>query len=61
MFDSMLLKHLPEQIELSSAPFDGISSVRFSPSNPSHLLVASWDTVRTISSLRAGVESVRSP
>jgi hypothetical protein len=34
-----------EQIELSSPPFDGISAVRFSPTSPSHLLVASWDTV----------------
>ncbi|THH09252.1 hypothetical protein EW145_g2146 [Phellinidium pouzarii] len=32
------------QTELASAPFDGISSVRFSPTDPSHLLVSSWDT-----------------
>ncbi|THH13001.1 hypothetical protein EW146_g7170 [Bondarzewia mesenterica] len=33
-----------DQIELSSPPFDSVSSVRFSPSNPNHLLVSSWDT-----------------
>ncbi|KAI5116551.1 hypothetical protein M0805_007559 [Coniferiporia weirii] len=32
------------QTELASPPFDGISSVKFSPNNPSHLLVSSWDT-----------------
>ncbi|EIM89377.1 WD40 repeat-like protein [Stereum hirsutum FP-91666 SS1] len=38
---------MSEQIELSSPPFDGISSVRFSPKDPNQLLVASWDaTVR---------------
>ncbi|KAI0935053.1 hypothetical protein AcW1_009357 [Taiwanofungus camphoratus] len=35
---------MAEQIELASPPFDSVSSVRFSPSNPSHLLVSSWDT-----------------
>ncbi|OCH94014.1 WD40 repeat-like protein [Obba rivulosa] len=34
----------PNQVELSSPPFDSVSSVRFSPTNPSHLLVSSWDT-----------------
>ncbi|EJD08042.1 WD40 repeat-like protein [Fomitiporia mediterranea MF3/22] len=33
-----------DQYELSSPPFDSISTVKFSPSNPSHLLVSSWDT-----------------
>ncbi|PAV24210.1 WD40 domain containing protein [Pyrrhoderma noxium] len=32
------------QTEISSPPFDGISSVKFSPTDPNHLLVASWDT-----------------
>ncbi|KAI0628664.1 WD40-repeat-containing domain protein [Trametes polyzona] len=32
------------QLELASPPFDSVSSVRFSPSNPNHLLVSSWDT-----------------
>ncbi|EIN08222.1 WD40 repeat-like protein [Punctularia strigosozonata HHB-11173 SS5] len=35
---------LVDQVELASAPFDSISRVSFSPSNPSHLLVSSWDT-----------------
>ncbi|KAJ3555599.1 hypothetical protein NM688_g2484 [Phlebia brevispora] len=35
---------MSEQIELSSPPFDSVSQVRFSPTNPSHLLVSSWDT-----------------
>ncbi|KAI0314215.1 WD40 repeat-like protein [Amylostereum chailletii] len=30
--------------ELSSPPFDSISTVRYSPTNPDHLLVSSWDT-----------------
>ena len=34
-----------DQIELASPPFDSVSSVRFSPTNPSHLLASSWDTV----------------
>jgi len=35
------------QLELKNAPFDTISSVKFSPTNPDQLLVASWDaTVR---------------
>jgi len=41
------MSNKPEQYELPTPPFDGISSVRFSPTNPSHLLVTSWDaTVR---------------
>lgn len=36
---------IAEQVELSTPPFDGISQVRFSPTDPRHLLVASWDTV----------------
>ncbi|EPQ50874.1 WD40 repeat-like protein [Gloeophyllum trabeum ATCC 11539] len=35
---------MPEQYELSSPPFDSISCVKFSPSNPDHLLATSWDT-----------------
>jgi len=39
--------HEAEQTELSSPPFDSISSVRFSPFGSTHLLVSSWDaTVR---------------
>ena len=34
-----------DQIQISSPPFDSISTVRFSPTNRSHLLVSSWDTV----------------
>jgi len=37
--------HEAEQTELSSPPFDSISSVRFSPFNSVHLLVSSWDAV----------------
>ncbi|ETW77741.1 hypothetical protein HETIRDRAFT_435775 [Heterobasidion irregulare TC 32-1] len=33
-----------DQVELSSPPFDSVSSVLFSPNNPNHLLVSSWDT-----------------
>ncbi|KAF8240272.1 WD40 repeat-like protein [Tricholoma matsutake] len=33
-----------DQIFISSPPFDSISSVRYSPTNPDHLLVSSWDT-----------------
>lgn len=29
-----------------SPPFDSISSIRYSPTNPDQLLVSSWDTVR---------------
>ncbi|EGO04069.1 hypothetical protein SERLA73DRAFT_130698 [Serpula lacrymans var. lacrymans S7.3] len=35
---------MSEQVELSSPPFDSVSSVRFSPTNPDHLLVSAWDT-----------------
>ncbi|KAI0741991.1 WD40 repeat-like protein [Daedaleopsis nitida] len=35
---------MSDQSELASPPFDSVSSVRFSPTNPSHLLVSSWDT-----------------
>ncbi|KAF8872365.1 WD40-repeat-containing domain protein [Infundibulicybe gibba] len=31
-------------IKIPSPPFDSISSVRYSPTNPDQLLVASWDT-----------------
>ncbi|KAM6503085.1 WD40-repeat-containing domain protein [Amanita muscaria] len=31
-------------LTLPSPPFDSISQVKFSPTNPDHLLVASWDT-----------------
>lgn len=34
-----------DQTELSSPPFDSISSVRFSPFNSAHLLASSWDAV----------------
>ncbi|KAJ8463545.1 hypothetical protein ONZ51_g10188 [Trametes cubensis] len=36
---------MADQIELASPPFDSVSSVRFSPTNPTHLLASSWDTV----------------
>ncbi|KAF5368878.1 hypothetical protein D9758_002992 [Tetrapyrgos nigripes] len=32
------------QTFLTTPPFDTISKVRFSPTNPQHLLVSSWDT-----------------
>ncbi|KAI0765911.1 WD40 repeat-like protein [Trametes elegans] len=35
---------MADQFALASPPFDSVSSVRFSPSNPDHLLVSSWDT-----------------
>ena len=34
-----------EQTELSSPPFDTVSSIRFSPLDSAHLLVSSWDAV----------------
>ena len=40
--------HEAEQTELSSPPFDSISSVRFSPFNSAHLLTSSWDTVSSL-------------
>lgn len=40
----MAEKGKESQFELQSPPFDGISTVKFSPNNPSHLLVSSWDT-----------------
>ena len=45
LFLTLIDARIVEQIELTTPPFDGISQVRFSPTNPSHLLVASWDTV----------------
>ncbi|KAJ7597621.1 WD40 repeat-like protein [Mycena floridula] len=33
-----------EQFNLPSPPFDSISKVRYSPTDPNHLLVSSWDT-----------------
>jgi len=35
---------MTDQVELASPPFDSVSQVRFSPTNPDHLLVAAWDT-----------------
>ncbi|KAI0667190.1 WD40 repeat-like protein [Trametes maxima] len=35
---------MADQIELASPPCDSVSSVRFSPNHPNHLLVSSWDT-----------------
>ncbi|KAF8431074.1 WD40 repeat-like protein [Boletus edulis BED1] len=35
---------MADHFELSSPPFDSIAQVRFSPTNPDHLLVSSWDT-----------------
>jgi hypothetical protein len=35
-----------DQLFLPSPPFDSISSVHYSPTDPDHLLVSSWDTVR---------------
>jgi len=37
-----------EQTELSSPPFDSISSTQFSPFNSAHLLVSSWDAVSSL-------------
>ncbi|KZP03377.1 WD40 repeat-like protein [Athelia psychrophila] len=38
---------MSDQIELNSPPFDSVSQVKFSPTNPDHLLVSAWDsTVR---------------
>src|SRR2546421_696763 len=34
---------LAQQIELNNPPQDAISSIRYSPTTPTHLLVASWD------------------
>ncbi|KIJ29057.1 hypothetical protein M422DRAFT_37087 [Sphaerobolus stellatus SS14] len=33
-----------KEVELTSPPFDTVSALAFSPTNPNHLLVASWDT-----------------
>ncbi|KAI6141294.1 WD40 repeat-like protein [Pisolithus tinctorius] len=35
---------MTDQTEISSPPFDSVSQVRFSPTNPDHLLVSAWDT-----------------
>ncbi|KAI6000395.1 WD40 repeat-like protein [Pisolithus orientalis] len=35
---------MSDQTEISSPPFDSVSQVRFSPTNPDHLLVSAWDT-----------------
>ncbi|KAI0045634.1 WD40 repeat-like protein [Auriscalpium vulgare] len=35
---------MSDQFELKSPPFDSISALRFSPTQPNHLLVSSWDT-----------------
>ncbi|KAI6101440.1 WD40-repeat-containing domain protein [Pisolithus croceorrhizus] len=35
---------MSDQTELSSSPFDSVSSVHFSPTSPDHLLVSAWDT-----------------
>ncbi|KAH7929920.1 WD40 repeat-like protein [Leucogyrophana mollusca] len=35
---------MADQTELSSPPFDSVSQVRFSPTNPDQLLVSAWDT-----------------
>jgi hypothetical protein len=41
-----LISRMTDQIALANPPFDSISSVRFSPANPDHLLVTAWDGVR---------------
>ena len=53
IFIIRLLPNLPnffrifvDQTELSSPPFDSVSQVRFSITNPDHLLVSAWDAVR---------------
>jgi hypothetical protein len=38
-----------------SPPFDSISSIRYSPTNPDQLLLSSWDTVRYLASSFFGV------
>ncbi|KAH7908032.1 WD40-repeat-containing domain protein [Hygrophoropsis aurantiaca] len=35
---------MSDQVEISSPPFDSVSQVRFSPTNPDQLLVSAWDT-----------------
>lgn len=40
----MPLRTYVDQVELLSPPFDSVSQVRFSPTNPDHLLVSAWDT-----------------
>ncbi|KAJ3488280.1 hypothetical protein NLI96_g2945 [Meripilus lineatus] len=44
---------MTDHVQLSSPPFDSISSVRFSPTNRSHLLVSSWDTRTPIGPVEA--------
>ena len=34
-----------------SPPFDSISSIRYSPTNPHQLLVSAWDAVRPVCSI----------
>ena len=51
--------HPPDQIELASPPFDSVSGVRFSPTNPSHLLVSSWDTVSHVHRSYVGLGGAR--
>ncbi len=48
--------HLDPQLRvIDSPPFDTISSLRFSPTNPSGLLAASWDTVSIYSQFQKGL------
>mgnify|MGYP003876626679 CR=1 FL=1 len=35
-------------VQLKQPPTDGVTSVTFSPTSPSMLLVSSWDTVRYV-------------
>jgi len=40
-----------DQIELVSPPFDGVSQIWFSSTNPDHLVVAAWNAVRKLLTL----------
>jgi len=50
---------MTEQIELSSPPFDSVSSVRFSPTSPSHLLVSAWDTTVRLYDVEANEQKAK--
>ncbi|KAI0779210.1 WD40 repeat-like protein [Irpex lacteus] len=50
---------MAEQIELSSPPFDSVSTVRFSPSNPAHLLVSAWDTTVRLYDVEANQQKAK--
>ena len=51
--DKGVAEHLIDEgsyAKVPPPPFDNISSIRYSPTNPDQLLLSSWDTVRYLAS-----------